>query len=338
MQKDQAQVVAQQAITQATKALATNQASVPRLGKLTASPVSGSVPLSMTFSYPFSPDRKAPYINFGDGSESLPMSCTRSGCTLTHVYNPASEGRVVTGTYIAKLIVENANGSSSVIDSTTVILKEDSSVSVPGMSKYTDADFGFSFWYPSEWKVTTVTTNDPYLYPGGMIKKWVLVGPLNNDRGQYTEGFSIAEYNSPEMTITDTISACPMGVCRDTTRYYFDASAHTWMMQYPNGTHSERDGSYVLQPGTTRPADVSNNTMGGLHIFIAGTKADARIIPLSAHNFLVVSPNGYGVYGQGQINAFAKTILATDPTVATPGSAAEQTATIQAEKSAYTSQ
>jgi hypothetical protein len=26
-------------------------------------------------------------------------------------------------------------------------------VSVPGMSKYTDSDFGFSFWYPSEWKV-----------------------------------------------------------------------------------------------------------------------------------------------------------------------------------------
>jgi len=28
-----------------------------------------------------------------------------------------------------------------------------STVSVPGMSKYTDTEFGFSFWYPSGWKV-----------------------------------------------------------------------------------------------------------------------------------------------------------------------------------------
>jgi len=29
------------------------------------------------------------------------------------------------------------------------------SISVPGMSEYTDSNFGFSFWYPSSWSVKT---------------------------------------------------------------------------------------------------------------------------------------------------------------------------------------
>lgn len=62
---------------------------------LTAEPTSGSAPLTVQFSYPFSQDKVAPIIGFGDGSQS-PMSCGRGGCTASHTYAKV-------GTYTAQL-------------------------------------------------------------------------------------------------------------------------------------------------------------------------------------------------------------------------------------------
>lgn len=64
------------------------------------------------------------------------------------------------------------------------------------------------------------------------------------------------------------------------------------------------------------------------------------VIPLSAHNFLMVdaAPAGIGGGAFGTQNYLAKTILATDPSVATPVSVAEQIKAIQVEKDAYAGQ
>ncbi len=227
--------------------------------------------------------------------------------------------------------------STKILDSAKVLSSaiESQSLSVPGMSKYTDTEFGFSFWYPTGWSVKAET---PLKASGsslgnGVIKKVLNVGPSLYPRA----GFTITEVVSPDMSITDVVTACPMGNCGDTKRFYFDKSVNTWMVQYPEGLHSERDGSRT-RIGDSEPADVSNNTMGGLHIFRAGTKGDGSIIPLSAHNFLLVYPSAYGELGANQISAFVRTFVATDPSVATPVSAAEQIKIIEAEKAAYAGQ
>src|SRR5690242_8391899 len=36
-----------------------------------------------------------------------------------------------------------------------------SATTVPGMSQYTDANFGFSFWYPAAWRLTDGPVADP---------------------------------------------------------------------------------------------------------------------------------------------------------------------------------
>ncbi len=73
--------------------------------------------------------------------------------------------------------------------------------------------------------------------------------------------------------------------------------------------------------------------MGGLHILYGSARYGYdSIIPLSASNFLVVTyTTGAGI---GQL-PLTQTIVATDPTVATPVSTTQQTAVIQAEASAY---
>jgi hypothetical protein len=111
------------------------------------------------------------------------------------------------------------------------------------------------------------------------------------------------------------------------------------MTEYPNGTHSAKDGSYILQPGTTVPANVSRNTMGGLHMLYEGMESVyGSIVPVSTQHFLIVAPAIDGIYGPAEAELLAKTIVATDPSVATPVSAAEQLATIQAERDAYAGQ
>jgi len=96
--------------------------------------------------------------------------------------------------------------------------------------------------------------------------------------------------------------------------------------------------SQFQQTKIPKPADVSFNTMGGLHIFSTLQKENASIIPLSAQHFLIV-----GEYsGQNPTNdielPLVKTIVATDSSVATPVSVAEQIQTIQAAKDAYSGQ
>jgi hypothetical protein len=201
---------------------------------------------------------------------------------------------------------------------------------VSGMSQYTDPDFGFSFWYPSGWKVTSTSlTYNPMAetgayadYPDGVTSKILKVsnGDPNN-----TMGVEIDEFSSPDMSITDICTNCVAEKWGVAVRYYFDTSLHTWM---------EQDGDAGLQnPTTPKLADVSTNTMGGLHMLPGGQRfQNDTIIPLSANNFLIVNSLDLGNPNR---SALIKTVVATDPKVATPMSVAQQEATIRAEAAAY---
>jgi len=182
-----------------------------------------------------------------------------------------------------------------------------SSSLVPTMSKYTDADFGFSFWYPSSWRVA-VGHYGVELY---------------DSQGRDTD-LGITKNTPTNGKLLLPGYACgPAEGCVDLT-YYFDATTHTWMEQ--RGTQ------------TPIPTNVSTNTMGGLHMLNGNIRFGlGTVIPLSAHNFLMVdaSPGGLGGGEHNFQDYLAKTIVATDPSVATPVSLVEQTATIQAEATKY---
>ena len=111
-----------------------------------------------------------------------------------------------------------------------------------------------------------------------------------------------------------------------------------WMTQLPSGVGAA-GGMTQEQFEKTKlpePADISLNTMGGLHMFHGGTRFGSTVIPLSARNFLYIYSSSQGEYNPEQ--PLANTILATDISVATPMSAAEQIKIIQAEKDAYAGQ
>jgi hypothetical protein len=188
-------------------------------------------------------------------------------------------------------------------------------LAVEGMSKYTDKDFGFSFWYPSDWKITEtpLTSENINSFPGGVVEKWLSVGQPG--------GVMIAEIYSKYGSITDTGDAGPFGPIK----YFFNSQDHAWMVAWPQGGYEGGPASTA-----TTTADVSKNTMGGLHMLGGTSRFDSTVVPLSAHNFLFIHDGG-----GANARLLTSTITATDASVATPLSGAEQVKVIQAEKDAY---
>ncbi len=204
--------------------------------------------------------------------------------------------------------VTSSTGTTTPV--TTPTAPVSSRISVAGMKQYTDAKFGFSFWYPNTWTVTT-PVNPPF---GAQIQGATVVATLGlQPIGQTYPSIIIKEAHSANRTITDTGGAGPIGPIT----FFFDPTTHLWMT-----TSAIADGTNNV----TKPADISVNTMGGLHMFGGTSRFDTSIIPLSADNFVVIS-DGDGATAR----ALEKTVTASDPSVATPVSAAEQTQTIQAE-------
>ena len=161
-------------------------------------------------------------------------------------------------------------------------------------------------------------------YSDGTIRKIFRV-----DNGTMT-GVDIIEYYTPEKSIAIPEGNCPAGNGCPPQRYYFDSELHAWMVQYPKGNFAD------VVPGGSKPADISLNTMGGLHIIPTWVRFGYQaIVPLSAHNFLLVNNLGFGAITRDPL---IRTILAIDPSVATPVSIVEQNTIIQQEKDAYTAQ
>ena len=218
-------------------------------------------------------------------------------------------------------------GESSPFTIIPPVQNQVSNITIPGMQRYTDSNFGFSFWYPSNWAVSEKQDTDPgyEYYKDGSFLKTISVANPNLPR----VGVTIKEFSSPTLSITElgqTKTANPVGVDQ---KYYFDKGLHTWM--YENLTDASSGNRPAL---TITAADVSNNTMGGLHIFPGALRFGANsIVPLSASHFLIISTNDSA--GNIRQNNLVDTIVATDSSVATPWSAALQTQTIQAEKTAY---
>jgi hypothetical protein len=322
---------------------------------LSASPASGTAPLTVTFSGGGTGGNPAdgPFINFGDGSKNVQMSCTSSSSgacvgtyTATHVY--ASNG-----TYTAQVISEAtgaAFGSANVtvagttansscasfsslykgetdaatggqvtqaqtflgINPTTGYYGAQTSIAyqnkcgnlgnaqptyVAGMSKYTDSDFGFSFWYPSSWSVNK-QTDGSYVW-------FTLSDSSGNNQ------LSVSEDTETGGVFSD--DACNAGT--GNRGVYFDSQSGAWMT-----------GGNI--------ADISQNTMGGLHMLTAPCIVDNTadtVVPLSANKFVHVTRIAAGI----SVRPLASTIVATNPAVAIPVSTAQQTATIQAEANAY---
>ena len=216
----------------------------------------------------------------------------------------------------------------TIINSTTTIINNSTSttpdvVSVQGMQKYEDTNFGFSFWYPSNWTVSNVAIQNSKLYGDGtIVRKYLVKNPTGS-------GVMIEEFTSPKLSIIDGtgVGACP--VC-STVNYYFDSSQHLWMKIFPNRNENIPDS----QVGVSTPADISMNTMGGLHIFMGSRRFGGNmIIPLSARNFLVVT----SLDSNTGVNEFylANTVVASDPDVAVPMSILKQQTAVEKERTGY---
>ncbi len=204
---------------------------------------------------------------------------------------------VIGGVYIY------SNKTATTATTTTVASTATSTLglTMPGMQEYTDAGFGFSFWYPNGWQVTTVV-NPPF---GAQIQNGTIVRKLSVGNASDTWAIVIEEVNSPTMTITDTGGAGPFGP----VTYYFDTSSKTWMKVTGDGVADV--------PFATTTANVSVNTIGGLPMFSGTSRFDTTIIPVSTSassgNFLVISDGG-------TVNAttLAKTVTAVDTTSTPP--------------------
>jgi len=149
---------------------------------------------------------------------------------------------------------------------------------VPGMSTYTDADFGFSFWYPSSAHITKRQA-DPSL---GSARE---DSTIMNGKGTSIQGvvealdFTAYEVYSPSMSILSSVDAGPLGSQND--RYYYDAKEAEWMSFSDGGPRGDVGGVSLV--------DISNETMGGLPTFGGYTRfAEKVIVALSTTRFLAI--------------------------------------------------
>ncbi|HEY4516733.1 MAG TPA: hypothetical protein VJG64_02200 [Candidatus Paceibacterota bacterium] len=324
-QRDQAVQVAQQAITTATNAIASNRNSQAQ--GFSASPSSGPAPLTVTFSnIPTSAAEEN--IHFGDGKEASNGLNGWPSSGVVHTYT-------VPGTYTVTVISGMSNGEIGRLTVTVTSANTQSFISIPGMSKYTYRDLSFSFWYPSTAQSGYYSSKELSFMP--FFDNYSLAAGLFI-KGKVGEIFFVIQ-DAPSRSITvgagDTLYQSEQEPNLKPVKYYFDTDTHTWMKAYPYGAPSGTSSA-------TTTAYTGDNTMGGLHMF-AGPEYGTWIVPISAQRFLVIHSGTSYSKGQNtelgkQAYALAKTILATDPSVATPVSAAEQIKIIQAEKDAYTVQ
>jgi hypothetical protein len=168
------------------------------------------------------------------------------------------------------------------------------------MSRYVDAKYRFSFWYPAALRITVTATNDAASFPGGVAVETLQVRPAG--------GISVYVVNSPQSTITDEPNGHAAPIPQ--TKYFYDAASQRWMVAYPE--------------------DVSKTTIGGLPMLPSGARFDTTIIPLSTTQFVVVQDGG----GSEFTNQLTRTVAAAGARV----EAAALAAALRAEALGYEGQ
>ncbi len=157
-----------------------------------------------------------------------------------------------------------------------------------GMRQYVDAKYRFSFWYPKALQVTATTGRDRRSFPGGVNVKTLAVGEPG--------GTSVSVVVSPRQTITDEPNGHAAPIAQ--TKYFYDAAADRWMVAFP-------EGDMLTGAHGSRPADVSNKTIGGLPMLPSNARFDTTIIPLSTTLFLVVKDGGGSTFTSQLANTVA---------------------------------
>lgn len=190
---------------------------------------------------------------------------------------------------------------------------DQSKLSMPGMSEYIDADFGFSFWYPSTWGVRAEADGDDFL-GNAVTKRWV----ISNSRGEEfaeIKGFTFTTY-----TFESDIAGC------FDTYFYGDVG---WQESKHN----------CGSPDSTISYNHLADTLGGLPVlqFQAASTIVKYIVPLSAgkpvRGVEVDDQVGPGTFRNTA--ALARTISPIDPSVATSFSTERQSGYIESEKADY---
>ena len=167
--------------------------------------------------------------------------------------------------------------------------------SVPGMSEYRGADF--TFWYPSSWNIVQT----------GSVS-------MNLVDSSGKTMMNVGEVTPPTGAIGNVIDA------NDSESYYFDSNSGVWT--YSRTTSGQTKNS---------SADMSQTTIGGLHMFTFDGLAYDDIIPLSATRFVTVDDTSETI----DVRPLARTVGAINPAVAIPVSTGQQIAAIGAEATAY---
>jgi hypothetical protein len=180
-----------------------------------------------------------------------------------------------------------------------------------GLNEYTDATYGFSFWYPNTLQITKTATQDSASFPGGIATETLQIGSMG--------GTSVVVVNSPTGTITDEANghASPIGQ----TKYFYDSTSGQWMVAYPD---SAMEGAVMA----TTTANVSTRNPSGLLLLPSGRRFDTTIIPLTTTLFLVISDGGGSSFTSQLAQTVGQMGVSVDPSM-------EGTA-LQAEENAYT--
>jgi hypothetical protein len=195
---------------------------------------------------------------------------------------------------------------------------------VPGMSRFTDRGFGFSFWYPTAWKVKEEPV-DPRVKQGWfadakLIKELDVFDPEMEGKDG-ADGVIIQELlaSAGLAELGHTMSASPVGIDQ---RYLFDGRTHRWiyvqLSEAPDGT-----------PPQAHPVDIKKmwKTMGGLPIFVRAQRGGADVIvPLDASHFLAISTMQVG--GDYDHNYLATTVVSTGQGAGKPASEQVQAETV----------
>lgn len=151
-----------------------------------------------------------------------------------------------------------------------------SAIAVVGMTKYTDATYGFSLYYPSAWKITPKNQNGGYNDIG--VINFDNIGPNKDD------SIDITVQEGNQVTTTDSKFG--------TIHYSYDSKIGGWTMMGSADIGVGGPGS--LSETIPQPAKILYNTPSNLPVFAGTTRWKTNIVALSTTKFLVIHITGSG--------------------------------------------